>query len=413
VHPGESTRVDSPDVSFLASKLVSMILAPALPDSPVGIYIHIPFCAHICPYCDFTTYAGKENLIPRYVDAVVTELTRAGATHDGREVATIFIGGGTPSLLSPEQMTALIDTCAEAFPVQADAEITIEANPNGLTRDLLAGFRTAGVNRLSIGAQTFDRRGLRTLGRQHEASDVVTALREAQAVGYDNLSLDFIFGWPGQTLERWASDLDQLVALGQDGLDHLSLYSLIIEPGTPFADAAARGILKMPDDDATADMYELAMVKLDAAGWIHYEVANWARTSARPSRHNAIYWRHGDYYGIGAGAHGTVRGHRTMNHLLPEAYINAIAAGGDAFSNVEEIDAVTARGETMMVGLRLIEDGINGAAFAARYGMTLDEAYGATIAELVDFGLLIRDDRGVRLTPRGLMLANDVAERFL
>jgi oxygen-independent coproporphyrinogen-3 oxidase len=390
-----------------------MIVAPALPDAPVGIYIHIPFCAHICPYCDFTTYAGKNAIIPRYVDAVVRELEVSGESHDGREVATIFVGGGTPSLLTIEQMTTIIDACRASFPVDADAEISIEANPNGLTPDLLAGYRAAGVNRLSIGAQTFDRRGLRTLGRHHEADDVLVALKSAQDAGFDNVSLDFIFGWPGQTLARWGEDLDRLIALGADGLDHLSLYSLIVEPGTPFADAAARGILHMPDDDATADMYELAMTKLAQAGWTHYEVSNWSRLPERFSRHNALYWQHGDYYGIGAGAHGTIRGVRTMNQPLPETYCATVEAGRSPHSNSEVIDLAMARGETMMVGLRLLREGVNGTAFAARYDATLDQVYGEPISELIAIGMLERTDDGVRLTPRGLMLANDVAARFL
>ncbi|MGI8483824.1 MAG: radical SAM family heme chaperone HemW [Thermomicrobiales bacterium] len=390
-----------------------MIVAPALLDSPIGLYIHIPFCAHICPYCDFTTYAGKESLIPRYVEAVRREVSRVAGSHDGRSVATIFIGGGTPSLLSIEQMTALLDACRAEFDVDSDAEISIEANPNGLTSDLLAGYRTAGVNRLSIGAQTFDRRGLRTLGRQHESDDVLTAMHVAREVGYQNLSLDFIFGWPGQTLARWEDDLDRLIALGREGLDHLSLYSLIVEPGTPFADAAARGILQMPDDDATADMYELAMAKLGAAGWSHYEVANWARTPDGPSRHNTLYWRYGDYYGIGAGAHGNMRGLRTMNHLLPETYCAALESGASGLSNVEEISPAIARAETMMVGLRLLQDGVNADAFGRRHGIGLFEVYGPVIDGLVRSGLLLHDVNGVRLTPRGLMLANDVAERFL
>lgn len=390
-----------------------MIVAPALLDSPIGLYIHIPFCAHICPYCDFTTYAGKESLIPRYVDAVRLEIARLGKAHDGRSIATIFIGGGTPSLLTVQQMAALLDACRDEFNVDVGAEVSIEANPNGLTAELLAGYRSAGVNRLSIGAQTFDRRGLRTLGRQHEADDVLLALSAAKEVGYDNLSLDFIFGWPGQTLARWDDDLDRLIALGDEGLDHLSLYSLIVEPGTPYADAAARGILHMPDDDATADMYELAMVKLEAAGWAHYEVSNWARTPDRPSLHNSLYWRYGDYYGIGAGAHGNMRGSRTMNHLLPETYCRLLEEGGSGLSNVEQISPSTARAETMMVGLRLLHDGVDAETFARRHGATLEETYGPVIDDLVGTGFMVRDQRGVRLTPRGLMLANDVAERFL
>ncbi|MGC4108330.1 MAG: radical SAM family heme chaperone HemW [Thermomicrobiales bacterium] len=391
------------------------LIAPALPTDPIGIYIHIPFCAHICPYCDFTTYAGKESLIPRYVDALRREIAEAGAIHDGRDIATIFVGGGTPSLLDAAQMASLIAACRDAFPVEPDAEVSIEANPNGLTAGLLAGYRDGGVNRLSIGAQTFDRRGLRTLGRHHESGDVLTALNAAREAGLRNASIDLIFGWPRQTLDQFAHDLDELIAIGgADGLiDHVSMYSLIVEPGTPFADAAARGILHMPDDDATADMYELAMIRLAEAGWLHYEVSNWARNPEFRSRHNALYWRHADYYGFGAGAHGTVRGVRTMNQPSPERYCTLVEVGESPASNRERVEGELARGETMMLGLRLIGHGVDAAAFATRYGVPLDEAFGPEIAELAAMGMLERDERGVRLTPRGLLLANDVAERFL
>ncbi|HYI24899.1 MAG TPA: radical SAM family heme chaperone HemW, partial [Thermomicrobiales bacterium] len=238
-----------------------MIVAPLPPNAPLGIYIHIPFCAHICPYCDFTTYAGKESLVPRYVDAVVSELAQTTTAVDDRPVATVFLGGGTPSVLEPSQVQDILDACRTHYPLAPDAEITMECNPNGLTLERLAGYREAGVNRLSIGAQTLDRRGLRTLGRQHEADDVRLAVATVRAAGFDNLSLDFIFGWPGQTLDQWRVDLDGILSM-PDAPDHLSLYSLIVEPGTPYADAAARGILRIPDDDTTADMYELAIEML-------------------------------------------------------------------------------------------------------------------------------------------------------
>jgi oxygen-independent coproporphyrinogen-3 oxidase len=389
-----------------------MIVAPLPSDAPIGIYLHIPFCAHICPYCDFTTYASKESLVPRYVDSVVRELASVAAGTGVRPVATIFFGGGTPSVLEPDQVRAIVDACRHHYPVMPDAEITMECNPNGLTPDRLTGYRAAGVNRLSIGAQTFDRRGLRTLGRQHEAGDVRTAVANARAAGFDNLSLDFIFGWPGQSLEQWRTDLETVLTM-PDAPDHLSLYSLIVEPGTPFADAAARGILRMPDDDATADMYELAIEVLERAGWHHYEVANWARNPDGYSRHNAIYWQHGDYLGIGAGAFGTLGNRRTMNHLLPETYCAAIARGESGASNIEEIDPGTAMAETMMLGLRLLDHGVSETAFARRHGTTLDDAYGPAIEELTTVGLVERTGGGLRLTPRGLLLANDVIARFL
>jgi oxygen-independent coproporphyrinogen-3 oxidase len=375
-----------------------MIIAPLPVEAPIGVYIHVPFCAHICPYCDFTTYAGN--------------LERSASLASGRSTATIFLGGGTPSLLEPAQVAAIITACRDHLDVESSVEITMECNPNSLSEARLAGYRAAGVNRLSIGAQTMDRRGLRTLGRQHESSDVRTAVRDARRAGFDNLSLDLIFGWPNQSLEQWQRDLDEVLAMAETP-EHLSLYSLIVEPGTPFADAAARGILHMPDDDATADMYELAINTLGTAGWHHYEVANWAREPGGHSRHNAIYWQHGDYLGIGAGAHGTVGSQRTMNHLLPERYCDTLEAGGEAASNTEHIDEVTSRAETMMLGLRLLEHGVDASAFSARHGIQLDDAFGARIDDLIAIGLMERLATGVRLSHRGLMLANDVVARFL
>ena len=389
-----------------------MIIAPAPPDAAIGIYLHIPFCAHICPYCDFTTYAGKESLIPRYVRALEAELRQEGARHPNRPVATVFLGGGTPSVLSAAQMGAILAACRSSFGIEPGAEITVECNPNGLTADLLEGYREAGVNRLSIGAQTLDRRGLRTLGRQHESTDTLAALDAARDAGFDNVSLDLIFGWPGQTPESWTRDLSVLLEHPR-GPEHLSLYSLIVEPGTPFADAAARGILTMPDDDASADLYEIAITTLERAGWTHYEVANWARTPDLVSRHNAVYWRNGDYLGIGAGAHAHVGKSRTMHHLLPETWCAAVERGDATASNTETIDERTARGETMMLGLRLVRDGVDADAFHRRHGQTLDEAFGPTIRDLIEIGMLERDERSVRLSPRGLMIANDVVARFL
>jgi oxygen-independent coproporphyrinogen-3 oxidase len=389
-----------------------VIVAPLPTDSALGVYIHIPFCAHICPYCDFTTYAGKNSLIPRYVDCLVQDILRQRDLVSDRPVATVFIGGGTPSLLEGDQIDRVMTACRTAFDLLPDAEVTMECNPNGLDVDRLRGYREAGVNRLSIGAQTFDRRGVRTLGRQHDAPDVLAALDAARQAGFDNVSLDFIFGWPGQTLAQWRSDLETVLALPQPP-EHLSLYSLIVEPGTPFADAAARGILRMPDDDATADMYEAAMEILSSAGWVHYEVANWSRHPGGYSRHNAIYWQHGDFLGLGAGAHGTVGSRRTMQHLLPERWCAAVESGEPTASNVEEIDHETSMAETMLLGLRLLDGGVQSTAFEARHGIGLDAVYGPVIDELTGNHLLERTESGVRLTPRGLLLANDVIARFL
>ncbi len=244
-------------------------------------------------------------------------------------------------------------------------------------------------------------------------ADVLDSVHAARDAGFERINLDFIFGWPGQDRAIWQADLRRVLDLGDKGPDHLSLYSLIVEPGTPYADAAARGILRIPDDDEAADLYEDAIAILDEAGWDHYEIANWARTPDRYSRHNAIYWQHGDYLGIGAGAFGTIGGRRVMNHLLPERYITELENRTLPHSNTEVLDEATARGETMMLGLRLLDDGVDADAFRTRHGVDLFAHFGEPIARMESVRLLERTSRGVRLTRRGMMLANDVSAEFL
>ncbi len=394
-------------------------MAPLPPGAPLGIYLHIPFCAHICPYCDFNTYAGQDNLIPAYVDALIAEIERQGAllaiNGDPRAAETIYIGGGTPSLLPVESVAQIVAACRSAFTLLPGIEVTMEANPTSVDEAVFGGLLEAGINRLSLGVQTQHRRGLRTLGRNHEAAEAAEAYRAARIAGFTNISLDLIFAWPGQTPEILAADLETV--LGWDpSPEHLSCYSLIVEPGTPMADAVARGILSVPDDDASADLYELVIETLARAGYTHYEVANWARTQGGrdlASRHNRIYWRNGEYIGAGAGAHGFTNGQRTMQHLLPAAFIAAVERGEPPVSNVEEINPETSMGETMMLGLRLLEEGVSDDAFLTRHGVTLASVYADTIVETTALGLLERLPDRVRLTRRGLMLANDVAARFL
>lgn len=387
------------------------IPAPLPRNAPMGIYIHIPFCSHICPYCDFTTYAGKELLIPRYVDALVTDLRNQAEQVGDREIVSIFIGGGTPSLLDGEQMRRIIAACREHYALADLCEISVETNPNSLSEELLIAYREAGINRLSIGAQTMDRRGLRRLGRHHESDDVTTALANAHAAGFERISIDAIFGWPGQSLDIWRNDLESLLG-SPTPPNHLSLYSLIVEPGTPFADAQTRGILRMPDDDATADMYELAVDLLGTAGWAHYEIANWSREPDHYSRHNALYWQHGDYLGVGAGAHGHMDGTRTINHLLPERWCDAVETGQPTVSNNERIDESVAITETIMMGLRLLEAGISPDAFEQRHGISLGRLSGASIESLAGMGLLESTQDRLRLTERGALLSNEVIARL-
>jgi oxygen-independent coproporphyrinogen-3 oxidase len=389
--------------------------APAQAGDEFGIYVHIPFCSHICPYCDFNTYAGQSGRIPTYVEAIRRETAFWGHQFDGRAAGSIFIGGGTPSLLAPNQIESVVAACKSVFDVLPGAEVTIEANPNNLDECYCAGLLASGVNRLSIGAQTLDRRGLRVLGRMHEATNVADAVAAARRAGFDNVSLDFIYGWPGQSIDQWRSDLNLILAgdVGGRPPDHLSLYGLIVEPGTPMAEAVHRGILTPLDDDTAADFYELAMSMLAGAGWLHYEIANWASSPQTVSRHNAIYWRNGDYAGIGAGAHGHVRNRRTMNQPSPGRYVAALERNESAVTNVEILDDRTAMGETMMLGLRLLEDGVSPPSFAQRHGVSLIDQFGPQLARLTSMGLLEADEARVRLTTRGVLLANSVCAEFL
>lgn len=388
--------------------------APAAPKAGFGVYVHVPFCAHICPYCDFNTYAGLSQLVPAYVTAVEQEIAQQAADFAGRPAISLFLGGGTPSQLSGDQVGRIIEAARAAFTLVPNAEITIETNPNDLTEAYCAALLDAGINRLSIGAQTLDRRGLRTLGRQHEAVDTLRSLADAHRAGFRNISLDFIYGWPGQSMERWRNDLAQILSdAGGFTPQHLSLYSLIVEPGTPMADAVTRGILTPADDDTAADFAEIAQEVLAEAGWLHYEIANWASAPSFISRHNAIYWRNGDYAGIGAGAHGHLRSQRAMNQPSPQRYIAALSDGGTPRTNVEQIDEQTAIGETMMLGLRLLTVGVNREAFRVRHGVGLDALFAEHVARMQAQGLLIDDGEAIRLTERGAMLANSVAAEFL
>lgn len=389
---------------------IATVTAPLPADAPLGVYIHIPFCTRICPYCDFNTYAHQEHLIPNYVDALIGELDLLHAQIGPRPAATIFFGGGTPSLLAPELIARLITAVRERFPLPADAEVTLEANPETITADTLIGFRQAGVNRISLGVQTQQARGLKVLGRAHKPDVPERALAAARAVGLDNFSVDFIFGWPGQTLAEWEDDLDSILRWQPD---HLSLYSLIVEPGTPYARGVERGILVLPDDDTTADMYERAIARLAGAGWQHYEISNWSRTPQHQSAHNLLYWRNGHYLGLGAGAHAHLGHVRSSNIRLPAKYIAAVRDGRLPIAEQEEIDDATAMAETMMLGLRLPEEGVSATAFARRHGRQLTDVYGPELEELAHLGIITWDGERVRLTARGILVANEAAARFL
>lgn len=393
-----------------------MAIAPEPND--VGLYVHVSFCKTKCFYCDFNTYAGLGYLISPYVEALRAEIQ--GLPHQLPDtsqlpgdfrIGSIFFGGGTPSLLAPEQVASILEA-ARHWPATDDAEVTLEANPDDVSRDYLREIRASGINRLSMGVQTFDEALLRRLGRRHDVETAVRAFQDARAAGFDNLSFDLMFALPGQSLQQWNDTLDQAIALEPD---HLSLYNLQIEPGTPFHTWVARGKLSVPDDDESADFYQLAIDRLGAAGFRHYEVSNWAKQA--PDRdlrgqHNLRYWRNESYFGVGAGAHSGYADYRYANTRLPVAYIKQARAGESTIESHEHIARDVSMGETMMLGLRL-DEGIDPRAFQARYGQTPGDVYGATLDELQAAGVLTADDTRIALTPRGRFVGNEVFYRFL
>ncbi|MBK6768502.1 MAG: radical SAM family heme chaperone HemW [Ardenticatenales bacterium] len=395
----------------------------------IGLYLHIPFCAQKCPYCDFNTYAGLEDRYERYVVALCREIALRAPAVAGRTVTTVFIGGGTPTVLEPAQLGRVLDAARDHLSIAPDAEITSEANPGTVDAARFEGLRAIGVNRLSMGAQSLQPDELAFLGRIHGVADIAAAVAAARAAGFDNINVDFMFGLPGQPVARWRDTLSGALDLGTD---HLSLYSLIVEPDTPLHHWVATGTVAAPDDDAAAEQYEAAMALLGGAGFQHYEVSNWARTSAHQSRHNLCYWRNDDYLACGAGAHGHLRTRGTTgigagvgtgtgtatdvrwgNHRAVDGYIRRVSEGELPTDFEEHLDSPTAMGETMMVGLRLIDEGVGHARFAALHGVDPRVVYADVLAELVGWGMITVDDERTRVTGRGLMVGNQVFERFV
>lgn len=388
--------------------------------APFGIYLHVPFCVRKCRYCDFVTYAGRSNLIPDYVDALLSEIESAPRLWPGRlpSVSSVFWGGGTPSLLPPADFARIHEAIERVFgwrTARDEAEITIEANPETVDRDYWLAAREAGINRISLGVQSFQPRGVLALDRDHDATAAINALETARQAGIDNVSFDLIFGWAGQTAADWQADLSQAIALAPS---HMSLYALTIEEGSALFADIARGRVRAPDDDQQADFYEQATAYLTAAGYEGYEISNWARRPAgsppgmNRSRHNSLYWRNGEYLGFGVGAHSHFRGRRFGNGRLIRRYISDVQVGTHRPTLDETIDTPTAMAETMMLGLRLAE-GISHTAFRQRHGQDLAVTYGAQLAALAPLGVLTNTDGYLRLTTHGRLVANEVLVRFL
>jgi len=378
-----------------------------------SLYLHIPFCHTRCHYCDFNTYAGILPLREPYARALLTEIELAGilAQHtDGkpRRSRTIYFGGGTPSLLTVAQVRRLLNGCSEAFAVDEDAEITLEANPGTLSLVQLAGLHAAGVNRLSIGAQSFDAELLKTLGRIHSPGDIVQALLNARAAGFTSINLDFMFGLPGQAMRHWQETLDQALALHPE---HFSLYSLIIEEGTLFYTWTDEGRIAPADEDLCADMYEYADERLQREGYENYEISNWA-LPGHQSRHNLTYWQNLPYLGMGAGAHSCFGGRRFSNILDPQEYINLLEKQQRPEAGSETIDRVQEMSETAFLALRTAQ-GLHLQAFEERFGEPFAHFAGDRLRTVEEAGLLEQEQDWLRLSKRGRLLGNEVFLRLL
>ncbi len=392
---------------------------------PLSLYLHIPFCSLKCRYCDFNSYAGLEKLVPPYVDALVAEMGLWREAVRGRPVPTVFLGGGTPSLLPLPELERIIAALRDAFDLDPEAELTLEANPGTVDLPYLQRLLRLGVNRLSLGVQSFHDDELTTLDRIHSAQDAKDAYLWARQAGFRRLSLDLIYGLPQQPQERWQATLEQAIELAPD---HLSLYALTVEEGTGLAYDVDHGRVPSPDPDAQASMYEWSEERLARAGYRQYEISNWAQPG-QECQHNLVYWRNGDWLGLGAGAHSHLDGFRFADVYSPQRYIHRLqqtterglpedggtyallkAMGQVAY--VEEGSPQLAMADTAILALRLNE-GLNPAGFSARFGRTLEEVYGPTLTELTTLGLIESADSRLRLTPRGRLLANEVFLRLL
>jgi oxygen-independent coproporphyrinogen III oxidase len=390
-----------------------------------SIYLHIPFCKHRCAYCDFNTYASQENLIPAYVDALIREISYVGRKstellEGPTSVHTVFLGGGTPSLLSGPQLISIMDALRAGFAFHPEVESTLEANPGTTSPDFLRQIHAAGINRLSFGVQSANPEELHMLERVHDFFEVIRSIKWARQAGFNNLNLDLIYGLPEQTLDRWQNTVKRIVDLYPE---HISAYALTLEHGTPFGHWSSRGLLPIPDPDLAAEMYEWAGEYLEENGYAQYEISNWARSDSEwMCRHNLQYWRGNPYLGLGAGAHGYANGLRYSNVLRIKTYIERLAGShvsdlpyplSPAVVNHHRQMRGDDMGEFMLTGLRLTREGISSLEFESRFGTRLEDVYGGEVKELIRLGLIEWQAERLRLTQRGRLLGNLVFMRFV
>ena len=370
---------------------------------PSSAYVHIPFCTQICYYCDFSKVFIKNQPVDAYLEHLIQE-TRS---YEIGKLRTLYIGGGTPTALSAQQLAYLLTELPKVMDLSEVEEFTIEANPGDLDPDKIAVLKGSQVNRVSLGVQTFDNKMLKKIGRSHQEQDIYDNICHLKQAGFDNISIDLIYALPGQTMDQVKENVAKAINLD---IPHMSLYSLILENHTVFMNRMRRGKLPLPKEELEAEMFEYIIEELEKAGFEHYEISNFSKPGFE-SRHNLVYWDNAEYYGLGAGASGYVDGIRYKNHGPIRHYLEAVEAGKARITE-EHLTLEEKMEEELFLGLRK-KNGVSKARFEEKFGVSFDQRYGQVVANLTEQGLLVPDDKQVRMTKRGLFLGDTVAEKFI
>ena len=370
---------------------------------PTSAYVHIPFCTQICYYCDFSKVFIKNQPVDSYLEHLLEEYR----SYDIQQLRTLYIGGGTPTALSAQQLEFLLDGVTQNLDLSALEELTIEANPGDLDEDKIAVLKNSAVNRVSLGVQTFDDKMLKKIGRSHLEKDIYENIDRLKLAGFDNISIDLIYALPGQTMEQVKDNVAKAIALD---IPHMSLYSLILENHTVFMNRMRRGKLPLPKEEVEAEMFEYIITELERAGFEHYEISNFSKPGFE-SRHNLMYWDNAEYFGIGAGASGYVSGVRYKNHGPIRHYMKAVEAG-NARINEEHLSQREQMEEEMFLGLRK-KSGVSIRRFEEKFATSFEELYGQVVRDLCHQGLLQVEGQQIRMTKKGLFLGDTVAERFI
>ena len=370
---------------------------------PTSAYVHIPFCTQICYYCDFSKVFIKNQPVDSYLEHLLGEYR----SYDIHKLRTLYIGGGTPTALSAQQLETLLDGLTRELDLSVLEELTIEANPGDLDEDKIAVLKNSAVNRVSLGVQTFDDKMLKKIGRSHLEKDIYENIDRLKLAGFDNISIDLIYALPGQTMEQVKDNVAKAIALD---IPHMSLYSLILENHTVFMNRMRRGKLPLPKEEVEAEMFEYIIAELERAGFEHYEISNFSKPGFE-SRHNLMYWDNAEYYGIGAGASGYVDGVRYKNHGPIRHYLKAVEEG-NARIHEEHLILREQMEEEMFLGLRK-KTGVSKARFEEKFGTSFENLYGQVVRDLCHQGLLQVEGQQIRMTKKGLFLGDTVAERFI